>query len=446
MHKPIDRLFDVLVDHETKFNRAFSLIPSENALSPLARAAFLSDAFSRYFFDEHEVFGRWSFQGGSIAGRVQTEIVIPLLRELGKARFINVHPVSGLTGMTLALAAFGGEPGGTVVSVDPAHGGHPDTRYVANKLGYRTEAIPFQTWDRVDLDALGALVERSRPSLVYIDHATALFPLDLAATIRTIRAASSGHTHVHVDSSHVNGLIWGGELDNPLDCGADTYGGSTHKTFPGPHKAVLFTNDADIAERLTLAAVNMISHHHLSSVVALGIALIEFKECGGREYARQIRRNARAFAQALAERGAAVQGRGGEHTANHQVWVAVPDSPGAYSTASRLFDAGLVVNPYNPLPSLGGPGIRMGVNEPTRLGLTEQDMVRLAQAFASVAVEGRSPDAVAPGVGALRATAAPRYCFTGAEAAGAFGKLAAVLEDDRRLFVSGRGQRPAGSG
>jgi glycine hydroxymethyltransferase len=150
MSPSIYDLFSVLAEHERKFNSSFSLIPSENALSPLARTAFLSDAFSRYFFDEHESFGRWSFQGGSIAGQIQTDIVVPLLKDLGKAEFVNVHAVSGLTGMTLALAAFGGPPGSSVVSVPPEYGGHPDTSYVADKLGYRVEKLPFSDWRAVD--------------------------------------------------------------------------------------------------------------------------------------------------------------------------------------------------------------------------------------------------------------------------------------------------------
>src|SRR5688500_10965333 len=89
-------LFELLAEHERKFNASFALIPSEDLLSPLARAASLSDAFSRYFFGEHEVFGRWSFQGGSIVGRVQQEIVAPILRRSGQAQHVTLHASSGL--------------------------------------------------------------------------------------------------------------------------------------------------------------------------------------------------------------------------------------------------------------------------------------------------------------------------------------------------------------
>ncbi|WP_131738038.1 hypothetical protein [Actinomadura roseirufa] len=434
----IHDLFATLAEHEGKFNRSFSLVPSENLISPLTRAAFLSDSFSRYFFDEHEVFGRWNFQGGSIVGRIQKEIVTPLLRDLGRAAHVNLHAISGLSGMTLALAAYGGDPGNRVVTVAVANGGHPDTSYVAQKLGYVPLDLPFGDYDEIDLDALAELVRTRRPSLVYIDHATALRPLPLHDLVTTVREAQTEPVHVHIDSSHVNGLVWGGQLTNPLAAGADTYGGSTHKTFPGPHKAVLFTDSEDTALRLTLTGVNMISHHHPASVVALGISLLEFAHRGGREYAARTIANARAFAAALAARGLAVQGRPDEgYTRTHQVWVKAPPEVNPYEVCERLFAAGLIVNPYNLLPSLGGPGIRMGVNEATKLGLVEDDMERLAETFAAVVLRGEPPEALAGEVAEFRAGFTPSFCYRDDEMRVAWKRFADTLSDDRSQYVGG---------
>src|SRR5689334_13459022 len=110
----ISSLFEILIAHETKFARSFSFIPSENTVSPLSRLAYFSDAISRYFFNENEVFGQWSFQGGSIAGRIQNEIVVPLLMRLAGASYVDVRAVSGLSGMTVALGAFA-RPGDKVL-------------------------------------------------------------------------------------------------------------------------------------------------------------------------------------------------------------------------------------------------------------------------------------------------------------------------------------------
>lgn len=432
----IDKLFELLVEHENKFHRSFSLIPSENIPSPLSRLGFLSDGFSRYFFDEKEVFGRWSFEGGSIVGRIQQEILLPLFREVGRAKYVNLHPVSGLTGMTLGLAAFGGPPGSRVFSVPVSYGGHPDTAYVGAKLAYEMRDIPFTNWKTLDVGAFADAVAEQSPRLIYIDHATALFPLDLAELVRCVREAAREHVHIHVDTSHVNGLVWAGLLPHPLQCGADSYGGSTHKTFPGPHKAVLFTNDDGIFEKLTLTAVNMISHHHMGSVIALAIALIEFVECDGRGYARQILRNARAFAESLDASGISVEGKEDGFTRSHQVWFKPPNGTEVYAAASRLFEAGFVVNPYNPIPSLGGPGIRTGLNEPTRLGMVESDLKVFAKLIASLLLENMPVETVASKVAELRARARPAFCYPAETIQKKWRLLASAFHDDRGIFYS----------
>jgi glycine/serine hydroxymethyltransferase len=402
----LDRIFDILRAHDVHMQRALSLIPSENTLSPLARLPFLSDAYSRYFFDEREVFGKWSFQGGSIVGEIQREVLVPLARRVCGADHVDVRAVSGLNAMTVALGAFGGPPGSRVITVPPAAGGHPATAYVAARLGLLPLEMPFRDWATVDLDGLSALVEANGPSLVYLDHATVLFPLDIRSIVDVVRSSSAAPVHVHVDSSHVNALIWGGVLEHPLDAGADSYGGSTHKTFAGPHKALLLTRSCDVAERLTNAAVNLVSHHHMSEVVSLAISLLEFDQCGGRDYASQILANAAAFASALADAGIDVQRRDWRFTATHQVWFDVVGSP--HAASERLFDDGVIVNPYDPLPSLGRVGIRTGVNEVTRLGMREDDLAELGRVVArSLERDPMARLAIAD----LRQGRAPAYCF-----------------------------------
>jgi glycine hydroxymethyltransferase len=203
--------------------------------------------------------------------------------------------------------------------------------------------------------------------------------------------------------------VWAGLLPSPLDVGADSYGGSTHKTFAGPHKALLLTNDDAVSDRLTGVAVNLVSHHHVSDVVALTVAMAEFVECGGVDYARQVLANAQTFASALAAHGPGVQGGGGWLTQTHQVWYEPAGDP--HRTAERLFDAGIVVNPYNPLPSTGRAGIRMGLNEVTKLGLGTAELTELAGLYHAVVTGDTEPAPAAGRVAQLRAAAAPRFCF-----------------------------------
>ena len=118
-------------------------------------------------------------------------------------------------------------------------------------------------------------------------------------------------------------------------------------------------------------------------------------------------------------------------------WVAPPENVDPYRAASRLFQAGLVVNPYNPIPSIGGPGIRFGVNEPTRLGLTGTDFEMLADCIADVTLHERPVEMVSQTVAELRARHRPEFCFQDEAFEAKATQLGAAFHDDRRrLFPS----------
>ena len=149
--------------------------------------------------------------------------------------------------------------------------------------------------------------------------------------------------------------MWGGQYPNPLAVGVNTYDGSTHKTFPGPHKAVILADDSDTYKKIGHTSMNMISHHHMRSVVSLAISAIEFVECGEKEYAVQIIKNSQALAKYLAEYGFRVTIKDNYHSKNHQGWIEGSNIFSCFEVGELLFEAGLIVNPYNPSPQPRNP-------------------------------------------------------------------------------------------
>lgn len=272
----LDDVLSLLTEHEEDAGRTLSMVPSENATSGLAKLPLLLDAYHRYFFNETGDDTRWHFRGAERLRRLETSLTVPLLEELGRARYASAKPLSGLNAMTLALGTLGGEPGSTVVTVAPENGGHYATPSVAQRLGLRVEYLRGPDPHSLDLDHAAQLLHRVRPALVYIDQSHCLFPIDVNSLVSTVRAASPG-TLVHVDASHWFGLILAGVYPNPLDEGADSFGGSTHKTFPGPQKAVLLTRDPDVEKRIRDTQDYLISSHHFAATISLGIALLEFE-------------------------------------------------------------------------------------------------------------------------------------------------------------------------
>src|SRR5205823_6268942 len=157
----------------------------------------------------------------------------------------------------------------------------------------------------IDMSGLEAELIKTRPAVVYSDQSTLLFPID-PRPLRELIDLVSPEIILHYDSSHVNGLILGDALFNPLERGAHSFGGSTHKTLPGPHKGFFATNDESLARRVQAASDHFVSHHHLADVVSLAVTLIEMQECSGDVYAHRVIANAQNFARVLFDQGICV--------------------------------------------------------------------------------------------------------------------------------------------
>lgn len=406
--RSIVQLLHTLNAHEKRARNSLNFTPSENTMSPLARLPMVLDTYSRYFFDHMSLFNEWLFFGGIEAGRIELDILKPLLQEMAGAQFVDVRPISGLNCMTIAMAGLC-PSGGTMLTVPEESGGHMSTTHVAERLGIRTLPIPMAGTHYVDLPALEGLLAQSRPDLVYLDQSSQLFPVDPYPVRQLIDAVSPG-TVLHLDSSHTNGLILGGALPNPLKRGAHTFGGSTHKTLPGPHKGFLATNDERLRDRIDAIAYHYVSHHHLGAVVSLAITLLELRDCNGEDYAHRVMANARRFARALWERGIPVAEPDLDFTACHQVWVKPVTHTDATKTARLLEENGLLVNKLTGLPGIPGPAFRLSLAEATRLGAKDGEVDDLARVFADLLTDN-TRDRHEDVLELRQRLSRPRYCY-----------------------------------
>ena len=202
--------------------------------------------------------------------------------------------------------------------------------------------------------------------------------------------------------------------------------GSSHKTFPGPQGGFLLSSseDASFQRRLNTAMFpGVCSSYHLHHVAGKVMALAEFKEYG-EAYAKDTVNNAQAFASALASEGFDVLAEGRGYTASHQVLTrhGELDSGAGAKAAQRLEEAGIITN-MNMLPgdtkALAPSGLRLGVQELTRVGFSEQDMEEVARFYARVLLRNEDPATVKRDVHALKADHQTiRYCFNEDERTG----------------------------
>src|SRR5918995_771872 len=199
--------------------------------------------------------------------------------------------------------------------------------------------------------------------------------------------------YVNYDGAHVAGLIAGGEFQDPLKEGADSMTMISHKTLWGPQGGIIVSLEK-YSEAIKKAIFpGNTSSHHLHHVAGKAIALAESLEFG-KEYAKQVIRNAKALAEALAEFGFGVLGEKRGYTASHQIAVDVSMFDDGGTVEKDLEKANIILN-RQLLPGdikagrhyMHPSGVRIGVPETTRLGMKESEMIEIASLIKRVVAD-----------------------------------------------------------
>lgn len=378
-------LNDILAHHKAYRERLY-LVASENSPSMNARLAFLTDALNRYCFPLEE-YRHWAFPGNEFIETVY-ERCRGLLRGLTGAELVSIRPISGVSAMTVALAALA-RAGDTIATIFPENGGHTITAPLAERLGLRVAYLPYDASGFfMDIEALPDFVEREGVKLIYLDQANVLFPHPIAK----MRSVIPPSVKIYYDGSHVMGLVFGKNFQDPLGEGAHFLGGSTHKTIPGPHKAFIATNDPAAFSRISSCAKIFISHDHGGDIAALTIVLEEMNGRWG-SYAAQVVKNAQHFAAALLKHGFNVLAKDLGFTRSHQVWLDVESYEEPFEAVKTLARHNIIVNTIANAPALGGRlAVRAGVQEVTYCGADEAAMDEIADIFAEILIRKRQPE------------------------------------------------------
>lgn len=408
--------------------RCFNLIPSETTPSLLVKLFEISDPAGRYA-EHRTIKGRevYYYQGVDFIRDVEEAAREEMARYFGCSD-VELRPVSGQMSNEIVFKAMtklvhGSDPGRTrmrrVVNNDLTKGGHLSSQpmgalynWVETDPETGKEAVtnfpvradhPY----RCDVDRLLAILPEIRPDLVIFGKSMFLCPEPVKAVADLVRDWDDRPVLMY-DMAHVLGLY--GAFQAPFDEGADVVTGSTHKTFFGPQRGVIAAAMPKghpfrklWVEIKSRAFPGSTSNHHLGTLLGLLAAAYEMNAFRV-EYQDRVRRNARAFAKALAAAGVEVEGDAGEgYTETHQVLIRVRRYGTGEEIARRLERNNIVAN-YQALPDdqsfVETSGIRLGVQEMTRFGMTEPDFDELAGYFADVIV--RNAD-VAEKVAAYRA-------------------------------------------
>ena len=393
--KELEQIIE-LTRQQNKWRRTevVNLIASENVMSPLAEAVYMSDFMSRYA--EGKPFKRF-YQGTKYVDEVET-LAMKLMNEITNTKFCDLRPISG----TIANAAVFrvlANPGEKALIAPVQAGAHVShTKFgTLGALGIEHIELPYDA-DKmnVDVDKAIKMIEEIKPKFIVLGGSLYLFPHPVKELAPHAHAVGA---KVVYDAAHVYGLITGKAWHNPLEEGADIMTSSTHKTFPGPQGGAVFSNEDEAFKKVWDTIFPwFVSNHHLHRLPATGVTALEMKYFG-EDYAKQITKNAKAFAEALVAEGFKVIGEHLGYTQSHQVVLDVRNLGGGAKIAKLFEDANIITNknllPYDPPAAVKDPsGIRLGVQEMTRFGMKEGEMEEIAKFMREVAMDNKDPSEV----------------------------------------------------
>lgn len=393
-----NQIFDLIkLEHQRQL-KGVELIASENFVSDEVMAAMGSYLTNKY---AEGLPGRRYYGGCEVVDQVET-LAIERVKQLFGAEFANVQPHSGAqANQAVFLSVL--KPGDTFMGLNLAHGGHLSHGSAVNTSGLLYNPIGYNVKEetgRVDYDEMERLAHQHKPRLIIGGGSAYSREWDYK---RMREIAEAVGAILVVDMAHPAGLIAAGLLDNPVQY-AHIVTSTTHKTLRGPRGGViLMGKDFENPWGLTTpkGEVKMMSQIINSSVFpgiqggplehvigAKAVGFYENLQPSWKEYALQVKKNAKVLADELIGRGFGIISGG---TDNHSMLVDLrskyPDLTGKVAEKA-LVEADITANknmvPFDSRSAFQTSGIRLGTPAITTRGAKEDLMVLIAELIEQV--------------------------------------------------------------
>lgn len=290
------------------------------------------------------------------------------------------------------------KPGDKFMGLNLSQGGHLSHGSPVNFSGIMFHALDYgvrKDNGYIDYDQMEEVARRERPRLLIGGASAYSREWDYA---RMRRLADEIGAIFMVDMAHPAGLIAAGELDNPLRY-AHIVTSTTHKTLRGPRGGIiLMGKDFDnpwgkttpkgeirkMSALLDSAVFPGVQGGPLEHVIAAkAVAFGEALDPSFKVYQQQVRRNARAMAEAFVAKGYNVVSGG---TDNHCMLIDLrtkyPELTGKVAEKA-LVQADITVNknmvPFDSRSPFQTSGIRVGTPAITTRGVKEDMMGEIVE-------------------------------------------------------------------
>ncbi|GED67498.1 serine hydroxymethyltransferase [Brevibacillus reuszeri] len=354
------------------------LIASENFVSRAVMEAMGTVLTNKYA----EGYPGRRYYGGCEYVDIVENIARDRVKELFGAEHANVQPHSGAqANMAVYFTIL--QPGDTVLGMNLSHGGHLTHGSPVNFSGTLYNFVEYgvdQETHLINYDDVRAKALEHKPKLIVAGASAYPRAIDFAK-FREI--ADEVGAYFMVDMAHIAGLVAAGQHQNPVPY-AHFVTSTTHKTLRGPRGGLILCKE-EFAKAIDKSVFPGVQGGPLMHVIAAkAVSFGEALQADFKEYAENIVKNARAFAEALKAEGLTLVSDG---TDNHLVLVDVSKIGLTGKVAEHLLDeVSITTNkntiPYDTQSPFVTSGVRMGTPAVTSRGFDEEAMKEVAAIIA----------------------------------------------------------------
>lgn len=299
---------------------------------------------------------------------------------------VNVQALSGSpANFCIYLALL--NPGEKILGLHLYSGGHLTHGFRTDTKKISASSVFFETdfyyvnekTGEIDYEGMEKKVQEFKPKIIIIGGSCYNRDFDYP---RFRKAADSVGAYILSDISHIAGLIAANEQKNPFEY-SDVVMTTTHKSLRGPRGAMIFYNKSkhsDIGEKIDFAVFPMIhGGPHNYKIAAIANQMKEVATPRYKEYAIQVKKNAKRLEQGLVKGGNKIIGS----TENHLViWDVRPWGLNG-NKVQRGLDLVHITTNKNTIvgdkSAMNPGGVRLGTPALTTRGMQENEMDIVAE-------------------------------------------------------------------
>ncbi|QCT94810.1 serine hydroxymethyltransferase [Caminibacter mediatlanticus TB-2] len=357
------------------------MIASENFTLPEVMEAQGSVFTNKYA----EGYPNKRYYGGCEYADLVEQLAIDRAKELFGCEFANVQPHSGSQANGAVYVALL-KPYDKLLGMDLSNGGHLTHGAKVNFSGKHYHSFSYgidEKTGKIDYDRVRDIAKIVKPKMIVCGASAYPREIDFA---KFKEIADEVGAILMADIAHIAGLVVANEHPNPFPH-CDVVTTTTHKTLRGPRGGLILTNNEEYAKKINSAIFPGIQGGPLMHVIAAKAVGFKMNLAPSwKEYAKQVKANARVLAEVLLERGYDLVSGG---TDNHLVLVSFLNKEFSGKEAEEaLGRAGITVNKNTVPGEKRSPfvtsGIRIGSPALTARGMKEEEFRFIANKIADV--------------------------------------------------------------